>query len=185
MGRTCIDRWEGEIATNYPPEIFYPSYRYWYTHRKAYGKVTATGTKFLSLAHATDFVLTGGAAIVSNDGGEHAAGADTNAGAGQRQHSDLTHRALSDPSHRRSAVLATAVAEYDPSTGNHYRYPGPRAGDAGDAEAEGGILNIRSGKPHQTTGVAMYVAAKAQLFLQLAGDAGWELWTCTRERERT
>ena len=26
MGRTC--RWEGEIATNYPPGTFYPSRRY-------------------------------------------------------------------------------------------------------------------------------------------------------------
>ena len=131
---------------------------YWFTQKKAYTNTTQAGVPSVLLAGPDDFILAGGATIVT-----------------ATSVADSDDEGRSDPP---PAAEYEYLSEYDPATGNHFghgrslgRNHGHNHGHnhVGDyssgpvtdrarlaaAGAAGAILNIRTGEPGQRTEAIM------------------------------
>lgn len=130
---------------------------YWFTQKKAYTNTTQAGVPSVLLAGPDDFILAGGATIVT-----------------ATSVADSDDEGMSDP----PPAAGYELSEYDPATGNHFghgrglgRNHGHNHGHnhVGDyssgpvtdrarlaaAGAAGAILNIRTGEPGQRTEAIM------------------------------
>jgi hypothetical protein len=142
---------------------------YWYTkQRPPPANSVPTGVSELKLTGVSDLTFGGGASIVSNDGSRPTddggvAVEQVKQGAAvyhnHHDHGSKTHRALVDPLYLRGP---SQLGGYDLATGDHYKHAtaDDDGGDGLKASVHGkplGILNIKSGVPHDMSSATMRV----------------------------